>query len=129
MKLSKIILYKEGLMSNEIVDLRDVLERVQDDRELLMELFDIFVDDYTKKRKILTTLVAENNIGKIKEITHSIKGAAGNISAKAIYSTCIKLEEFAERQEVDTVAQQLPILDEQFEELREYIVQYKKNNK
>ena len=29
-------------MSEEIIDLKDVLERVQDDKELLVELFDIY---------------------------------------------------------------------------------------
>jgi len=30
-------------MSEEIIDLKEVLERVQDDKELLNELFDIYM--------------------------------------------------------------------------------------
>ena len=40
-------------MSEEILDLKEVMERVQDDKELLLELFDIFITDYSEKRKLL----------------------------------------------------------------------------
>ena len=33
-------------MSEEIIDLKEVLERVQDDRELLNELLDIYQEDF-----------------------------------------------------------------------------------
>ena len=40
-------------MSEEIIDLKDVMERVQGDRELLCELFDIYQEDFIKKRQAL----------------------------------------------------------------------------
>ena len=35
---------------NDIIDLKDALERVQDDKELLFELFSIFQEDFPGKR-------------------------------------------------------------------------------
>jgi len=40
-------------MSEEIIDLKDVLERVQDDKELLDELLDIYQEDFVQKRQAL----------------------------------------------------------------------------
>ena len=37
-------------MAEDIIDLPDVLERVQDDKELLLELLDIFQEDFVSKR-------------------------------------------------------------------------------
>ncbi len=54
-------------MSEEIIDLKDVLERVQDDKELLDELFDIYQEDFVIKRKALGDAIAANDIAKIKE--------------------------------------------------------------
>jgi hypothetical protein len=49
---------KEVIMSEEIIDLKDVLERVQDDKELLAELFDIYQEDFVIKRKALGDAIA-----------------------------------------------------------------------
>lgn len=82
-------------METDIIDLAEVLERVQDDKELLVELFDIYKEDFLKKRQSLGDAIADKNIDKIKEIAHSMKGASGNISAKLIYASCLELEQLA----------------------------------
>ena len=79
-------------MSEEIIDLKDVLERVQDDKELLAELFDIYQEDFVVKRKALGDAIAAKDIAKIKEVAHSMKGSSGNISAKPLHAACLKLE-------------------------------------
>jgi len=38
-------------MGREVLDLNEFLERVQNDKELLLELLDIFVEDFQEKRK------------------------------------------------------------------------------
>ena len=82
-------------MSEEIIDLKDVLERVQDDKELLAELFDIYEEDFLIKRKVLGEAIAAGDIAKIKEVAHSMKGSSGNISAKPLHAACLKLESLA----------------------------------
>ena len=65
-------------MSDEVLDLNEFLERVQDDKELLLELLDIFSDDYQKKRVQLEEAVNKNDSEQIKSVAHSLKGASGN---------------------------------------------------
>ena len=82
-------------MKKEIIDMEDVMERVQDDMELLMELLDIFENDFKEKRVRSDQLVAAGENEQLRDMAHSLKGAAGNISAKSIDATCLKFEQLA----------------------------------
>ena len=116
-------------MDNNTLDLKDVLERVQDDWELLMELLDIFSEDYTEKRELLKELLLENNFEEIRNIAHSIKGAAGNISAKSMHATSEKIEKLAEEKNLTSVKELLPQLDKQFIDLQGCIKELKAKGK
>lgn len=80
-------------MSDEIIDLNEFMERVQDDKDLLLELLDIFLMDFKEKRKSLQVAIADNNCDQIHSIAHSLKGATGNISAKPLRALFFKLED------------------------------------
>ena len=112
-------------MSDEIIDVTDALERVQDDRELLLELFDIFREDFDKKRKALRELLMHNQLDEFKDIVHSVKGATGNIGAKVMNATCIHLEELARRNDMDALKQQLDQLEQQFGDFQQRAAQIK----
>ena len=116
-------------MDKNILDLKDVLERVQDDWELLMELLDIFAEDYAEKRETLHGRLEENNSEEVRNIAHSIKGAAGNISARAIHATCERIEKFAEEGNLAPVKGLLGPLDKQFGDLQACIQELKKRKK
>lgn len=105
-------------METEIIDLKDVLDRVQDDKELLVELFDIYQLDFVKKRQSLSEAITANDIVKIKEIAHSMKGASGNISAKKIYASCLALEQLAKSNTTDGMIDLLGKIDTLFSEVK-----------
>jgi len=113
-------------MSKDIIDLEDVLERVQDDKELFVELLDIFTDDYVKKSAVLGESVQQNDFAKIKDVIHSIKGASGNISAKSMHITCGEIEALVELEVMDKVSVAIEVLDQQFKELQGKITEIKK---
>ncbi len=114
-------------MSTDIIDLKDVLERVQDDKELLLELLDIYQEDFLVKRKSLGEAVAANDTIKIKEIAHSMKGSSGNISAKPLYASCLQLEMLVKAQSTDGMNDLLTVIDQQFEQVKAYAVKLKKD--
>ncbi len=105
-------------METEIIDLPEVLERVQDDKELLVELFDIYQNDFVKKRQSLGDAIAANDIVKIKEVAHSMKGASGNISAKKIYGSCLALEQLAKSNTTTGMMDLVKEIDAQFEQVK-----------
>ncbi len=112
-------------MSEEIIDLKDVLDRVQDDKELLLELFDIFKEDFVKKRQALGEAVAAGDIVKIKELAHSLKGSSGNISAKPMHASCFQLEQLAKSNTTTGMQDVLKNIDTQFEQVKVFTVQLK----
>jgi len=114
-------------MSDEIIDLKDALERVQDDKELLAELFDIYQEDFVVKRAALGAAISAGDIAKIKEVAHSMKGSSGNISAKPLYAACLKLEMLAKEGKTDGMPQLLTDIDGYYEKIKIYAANFKKD--
>jgi len=113
-------------MSEEIIDLKDVLERVQQDKELLNELFDIYQEDFVTRRKALGDAIAANDIAKIKEVAHSMKGSSGNISAKPLHAACLKLEMLAKEGKTDGMQEVAVAIDGYFERVKVFAAGFKK---
>jgi len=111
------------------IDLPEVLERVQDDRELLLELFDIFQTDFEEKRKEIEEFLKQKNFSGLRDIIHSVKGAAGNISAKPLHVICSQIEAFAERQELSEINATMPGLDKEYAQLLQDMDQIRKQFK
>ena len=65
------------------LDLEGALERVDGDRELLMELVEIFFDVYQEQVEQLIAAVDGGDSEQVFSVAHSIKGAAGNVGAMA----------------------------------------------
>ena len=116
-------------MSNDIIDLKEVLERVQDDQELFFELLEIFQEDYAEKRKLLDGLVAHKDFEQLRKIAPSLKGASSNISAKKIYAYFAQLEKVSEEKEGGQIPAILANIDEQYAALQNTIEKLKKELK
>lgn len=113
----------------QVINVADALERVQDDRELFLELLDIFSRDFKDKRQHMEKFMQKNNMEGLRDIAHSLKGAAGNISAEKIYSTCVTLEQSAADNKPVAIPELLGKLDAQYAELQSRIIQIKKEFK
>ncbi|MFA5088573.1 MAG: Hpt domain-containing protein [Candidatus Omnitrophota bacterium] len=113
-------------MSEGIINISDALERVQDDRELLLELFDIFQQDFEEKRQEIGRCLESKNFEQMKDIAHSLKGASGNISAERIYVPLSELEQIAGKGDLPQINSLIKIIDQRYEELKKHIVKLKK---
>ncbi len=106
-------------MDRDILDLEDVLGRIQGDQELLIELIEIFLDDCPSKMKEAQQLITDQNYEQLSDIAHSLKGAASNIGAKKLWKTFLAMEEDSKSQkEWPLLHQQLLRAQEEFEELK-----------
>lgn len=112
-------------MNGDVLNLDEFLERVQDDTELLLELLDIFVDDFKAKRLVLSEAVKNNDLDTIASIAHSLKGASGNISAKRIRENALTMEQMAKSGDISNISELLATLDKEFDLLQENIKQVK----
>lgn len=104
-------------MSEDVIDLPDFLDRVQDDKDLLLELLDIYMSDFEVKRNGLKQAVARKNFEEIKSIAHSLKGSSGNISAKFLRVTFLKFEEMGKAQTLADADKLLAEMDKQYSDL------------
>ena len=114
-------------MSEEIIDLKEVLERVQDDKELLAELFEIYQEDFVVKRQALGDAIAAGDIDKIKQVAHSMKGSSGNVSAKPLHAACLQLESLAKAGKTDGMLEVVSNIDGYFERVKVFAAQFKKD--
>ncbi len=108
------------------VDMKEVMERVQDDKELLMELFQIYLEDYVEKRKSLGEAVQKNDFEAVRNIAHGLKGASGNISAKKLHIVFLNLEQMGKNKDLSQASNQLKQVDTLFAELQSFTSQLKK---
>jgi HPt (histidine-containing phosphotransfer) domain-containing protein len=112
---------------SDIIDLKDFMERVQDDKELLVELLDIFQEDFVGKRAAMGEAVKSNDVTKVKEVAHSLKGASGNISAKEMHANFLKIEQSAKNGDLSQIPPILQSIDGQFEQIKAFAVKVKKD--
>ena len=113
-------------MSDDVIDLPEALERVQDDKGFLVELLDVFQEDFLKKRAVLAEALTTKDIMKVREVAHSMKGSSGNISAKRIYATCLELEKLAKTNSIDGMQDLARNIDVQFADVQVFAAKLKK---
>ena len=114
-------------MNQDVIDLNEVLERVQNDRELLIELLDIFLEDCPEKISAIKEAVEKKDFGQLRDAAHSMKGASGNISAKKIHALFLQIEQMAKNNEIGTIPDCLKELDTQLQDLQAYRVRLEKD--
>lgn len=104
-------------MDHQVLDLEEFLERVQDDKNLLLELLDIFVRDFKEKRTQMTEAIRNKDVEQIKRIAHALKGSSGNISAKLLRLAVVQLEDMGRNNNLNGADEALSEMDRKFEEL------------
>ena len=108
-------------MSEEILDIEDFMERVQGDKELFLELLDIFISDFHPKRKLLEEAIVNNDQQAVEHIAHFLKGSCGNISAGPLRIIFNELEKKGKEGDLQGLENCLSEIDQKFEELTAYI--------
>lgn len=111
---------------SDIIDLKDALERVQDDKELLLELFDIFTEDFVGKYAAMKEAQAKGDCAAFQMLAHGLKGATGNISARRMHENCIELDHKGKACDIGDLGPKVALLGEQFEEFKVEAARVKK---
>lgn len=89
-----------------IIDMTDFMARVEDDMELARDLAEIFLSDAAQKLDELEQYIEQNNADGVRNVAHSIKGAAANLSALQVCEFSRSLENMGASNDL-TGAQQI----------------------
>jgi len=76
----------------KLIDYKDGLTRMGGDEDLYKDLLKGFCDYYQNCVSDIKKAFIDRNMEEIAVLAHSVKGAAGNVSAKTIYDIIVELE-------------------------------------
>ena len=79
--------------SNEsAIDFPELLSRVDNDRELLLDLMSIFKEEFPRHLRELTDVIAARDLKKMAVVSHTLKGMLANLAVTRATSAAAKLE-------------------------------------
>jgi len=99
----------------------DLLDRLMGDEALAREILAVFLEDMPNKMEALKAAIASGDPKQVQDQGHTVKGAARNISAQIFQGTAWQIEEAGRDGEIDRASALLPLLSQQYLELKEAI--------
>ncbi len=88
----------EKYMPNAIMDLNELLARVENDRELMRDLLLIFKEEFPRHLQVLRLAVDSQDGEKVAAEAHALKGMLSNLAAGP--AAAARLEQLGRNQEV-----------------------------
>jgi two-component system sensor histidine kinase/response regulator len=98
-------------------EMAELLARVDNDRELLRELLDIFKEDTPRHLETLRDAVARGDAAKVASEAHALRGMLSNLSAKKAAAAAGTLERLAGQGHAGDFAVCFSLLEQQIREL------------
>jgi len=97
------------------------LNQVEQDRELLSEVVEIFVDTAPDLLNDLKRAATDADAEALRKAAHSLKGAAANICAEPMRATAFDLEQMGQDGALSDVEHKVTQLYRQFDDLRAFM--------
>ena len=107
----------------QILNFDSLLIRVGNNKNMVNEILHLYIETIPKKLEELKLAVEERNYVLIKNISHALKGASGNISAEKITKTAANLEKSGTEDNIRNSQLLFSILQQEYEELENEIKQ------
>ncbi len=97
----------------EFVNLPELLDRVENDEDLLEELLVLFREDLPGCLEALQAAIAGGDLGQIERSAHRLKGMLANLSAQSAAAAAAEIESAARAGNVETIPELISIFDSQ----------------
>ncbi len=79
-------------MHTSAIEVDELMERLDDDRELLLELTELFKEDYPRQVQMGREALAAGDAGAVRRIGHALKGALSNLGATSAAQLGMSIE-------------------------------------
>jgi PAS domain S-box-containing protein len=83
---------RENLLVGRLMDLKEVLARLENDRDLLMDLIDLFIAESPKMMKAVAAAIQKRDARGLERAAHTLKGSVSNFGSKDVYEAALVLE-------------------------------------
>jgi len=103
-----------------LIDYGDALARVMGDEGFLEELLGLFCEDFPERIAQISNAILMKDSVKVRDISHSLKGAAANLSLGPIREASFSLEKAGGENRLGDAARILVKLEEEFLRLEDY---------
>jgi HPt (histidine-containing phosphotransfer) domain-containing protein len=108
---------EKSLIYNE----KEFLHRILEDGELARIILEKFVEEFPERLEKLKQAVAVGGSEDIRNLAHSIKGSAANISARSLSQSASQLEECGMQKDLKSAPGLLRQVEMEFEKFRRMI--------
>jgi CheY-like chemotaxis protein len=103
------------------IDIEKAIEEFEGDKQFLSEVIEGFIMDVSKQIGTIRKALSCGDAETVRNEAHSIKGGAGNITAKALSRVAFELEIKGKSRELNGVGEIVDNLEREFETLRKFI--------
>lgn len=86
-------------MGKKVIDFEELLERTENDRELMRDLLTIFKEEFPQRLQALSEAVASLNATNVVLEAHALKGMLSNLAAIEAAAAVAELERYARNNE------------------------------
>ena len=97
----------------EFVNLPELLDRVENDEDLLVELLGLFQEDLPASREALQAAIKGGDLGEIERAAHRLKGMLANLSAKRTAALAAEIESTARAANAENIPELMLTFDPQ----------------
>jgi len=98
----------------------EALERVGGDEAFLEELLDLFGEEFESKSRALSEAISRRDADALRDLGHSIKGAAANLSLPGLQTAAKAMEQAGTNAQIENARSALETLRREFERLRKF---------
>lgn len=91
--------------SQLVMNLPELLRRVDNDRELLGELVDIFKEEFPRQLELLRGHIGRRDFKQVEFTGHALKGMISGLSAKRAAATAAEIERMAREGDTSGLAE------------------------
>lgn len=98
--------------SHQLVDVKDLLRRNADDRELAAFAMQLFLDDCQRAMATLVVALRSGDLPSIRLHAHALKGAAYNVSGLELGALAKQMEDAAAQGQLAAARHEFPLLQQ-----------------
>ena len=105
------------------VDISATLQSVGGDQNLLVDLFEVFQQDYPKQLAELRDAIGAGDAERMAQVAHSLKGAVGYFGSQTVHALAYRLETMGHQAEFEGASSVLQQLERELEQLSAFVAE------